>query len=165
MSQCNERPVVYYYPTMTKPRATMQENHINKRRSFLKAAAGGTLALMGATSSAQSFPFVPNQRYPDPSVLILDPSFAKYRLYNSTIEQVATGMRWTEGPAYFAKGNYLLFSDIPNNRIMKYEETSGRVSVFREKANYANGNVCDRQGRLLTCEHSVTRRVTSGHAH
>ncbi len=135
-------------------------NHTNTRRRFLKAAAAGSLALMGGAAAAQSFPFLPNQRYPDPSVLILDPSFAKYRLYNSTLEQVATGMRWVEGPAYFAKGNYLLFSDIPNNRIMKYEEASGRVSVFREKANYANGNTCDRQGRLLTCEHSVTRRVT-----
>jgi gluconolactonase len=90
----------------------------------------------------------------------LDPSFAKYRIYSSTIEQVATGFRWAEGPAYSAKGGYLLFSDIPNNRIMKFDEATGKTSVFREKSNYANGNTFDRQGRLITCEHSVTRRVT-----
>ena len=69
-------------------------------------------------------------------------------------------MRWAEGPVYFPAGRYLLMSDIPNNRIMKYDETNGAFSVFRENANYANGNTRDRQGRLVTCEHSVTRRVT-----
>ena len=109
---------------------------------------------------AQSYEFKPNQRYPDPAVLILDPSFLKYRLHNSTLEQISTGMRWTEGPAYFPDGAYLLFSDIPNNRIMKFSEKSGKTSIFRENAHFANGNVRDHQGRLITCEHSVTRRVT-----
>lgn len=128
------------------------------RRSLL---LGGLAAAAAAvTARAQSFEFKPNQRYPDPAVQILDPSFAKYRIYSSTVEQVATGFRWVEGPAYFPKGGYLLFSDIPNNRIMKYDEATGKTSVFREGANYANGNVRDRQGRLVTCEHSVTRRVT-----
>ena len=113
-----------------------------------------------AQRGAQSFPFTPNQRYPDPAVQILDPSFAKYRIYSSTIEQVATGMRWAEGPAYFPEGGYLLFSDIPNNRIMKFDEKTNQTTVFRANANYANGNARDRQGRLVTCEHSVTRRVT-----
>jgi gluconolactonase len=131
-----------------------------ERRNFLKTAGSLSLAAVSAASSAQSFSFLPNQRYPDPSVLILDPSFAKYRIYSSTIEQVATGFRWAEGPAYSSKGGYLLFSDIPNNRIMKFDEASGKTTVFREKANYANGNAFDRQGRLVTCEHSVTRRVT-----
>ena len=108
----------------------------------------------------QSFPFAPNQRYPDPSFEVLDPSFLKYRIYSSTLEQVATGMRWAEGPVYFPEGGYLLVSDIPNNRIMKYDEKDGSFTVFRSPSNYANGNVRDRQGRLVTCEHSVTRRVT-----
>jgi gluconolactonase len=103
---------------------------------------------------------VPNQRYPDPAVLVLDPSFARYRIYSSTVEQVASGMRWAEGPVYFPEGGYLLVSDIPNNRIMKFDERTGAFSVFRANANYANGNTRDRQGRLVTCEHSVTRRVT-----
>ncbi|MCV9936989.1 SMP-30/gluconolactonase/LRE family protein [Boseaceae bacterium BT-24-1] len=130
------------------------------RRRLLKgglAAAGSALA---APALAQGFPFKPNQRYPDPSVDILDPSFAKYRIYSSTVEQVGTGMRWAEGPVYFPEGRYLLVSDIPNNRIMKYDEVKNSFTVFREKANYANGNARDRQGRLITCEHSVTRRVT-----
>ena len=138
----------------------MQNNISTPRRQWLKLAAGSSLSALSAAAGAQSFDFRPNQRYPDPAVQILDPSFAKYRIYSSTVEQVATGMRWAEGPAYHVKGGYLLFSDIPNNRIMKFDEATGKTSVFREKANYANGNVIDRQGRLVTCEHSVTRRVT-----
>jgi len=139
----------------------MQDFNEQSRRGFLKSAAGACLATVGGGALAQAFEFKPNQRYPDPSVLILDPSFAKYRLYSSTIEQVATGMRWAEGPAYFPEdGGYVLVSDIPNNRIMKYSEKDGSFTVFRQPANYANGNTRDRQGRLVTLEHSVTRRVT-----
>ena len=69
-------------------------------------------------------------------------------------------MRWAEGPVYFPDGGYLLVSDIPNNRIMKFSEKDGSFTVFRSPANYANGNTRDRQGRLVTCEHSVTRRIT-----
>jgi gluconolactonase len=111
-------------------------------------------------ASGPAFEFKPNQRYPDPSIQVLDPAFLPYRLYSSTIEQVASGMRWCEGPVYFPDGGYLLFSDIPGNRIMKYDERTGAVSVFRQPANYANGNTRDRQGRLVTCEHSLTRRIT-----
>jgi gluconolactonase len=137
------------------------EDTIGKdRRNFLKLAAGSGLAALGGVANAQSFEFKPNQRYPDASVQILDPSFGKYRIYSSTVEQLASGMRWAEGPVYFPAGRYLLVSDIPNNRIMKYDETNGAFSVFRDNANYANGNTRDRQGRLVTCEHSVTRRVT-----
>lgn len=132
---------------------------IQQRRYFLKTAAGTGLSALAGIAGAQSFDFKPNQRYPDPSVLILDPSFAKYRLYSSTIEQVGTGMRWAEGPVYFPEGGYLLCSDIPNNRMMKYDEKTGKFSVHKTGVNYANGNTRDRQGRLISCEHSVTRRV------
>ena len=138
----------------------MQQETKNTRRGFLKAAVGTGLAAAGGISAAQSFEFKPNQRYPDPAVQILDPAFAKYRIYSSTVEQIATGMRWAEGPVYFPEGGYLLFSDIPNNRIMKYSEKDGSLTVFRSPSNYANGNTRDRQGRLVTCEHSVTRRIT-----
>ena len=138
----------------------MQQETTPARRGFLKAVAGTSLSALGASAAAQSFDFKPNQRYPDASVQILDPSFGKYRIYSSTVEQLATGMRWAEGPVYFPAGRYLLVSDIPNNRIMKYDETNGAFSVFRDNANYANGNTRDRQGRLITCEHSVVRRVT-----
>ena len=117
------------------------------------------LALLSRAAGAQSFPFTPNQRYPDPAVQILDPSFREIPDLQSTLEQVATGMRWAEGPVYFPEGGYLLFSDIPNNRIMKYNEKDGSHRL-PQPANYANGNTRDRQGRLVTCEHSVTRRVT-----
>ena len=130
------------------------------RRNVIAGIGAGMAGAATGRAMAQSFPFKPNQRYPDPAVEILDPSFAKYRIYSSTLEQVATGMRWAEGPAYFPDGGYLLFSDIPNNRIMKYSEKDGSLSVFRSPANFANGNTRDRQGRLVTCEHSVTRRIT-----
>ena len=106
-----------------------------------------------------AFPFTPSQRYPDPAVLVLHPDFARYRLYSSTLEQVASGMRWAEGPVWLPDSGCLLVSDIPCNRIMRYDERSGAFTVFRENANFANGNTLDRQGRLVTCEHSVTRRV------
>jgi len=143
----------------------MQSQRLNERRNILKAAAGAGFATLGGSALAQAFEFKPNQRYPDPAVQILDTSFTKYRIYSSTLEQVATGMRWAEGPVYFPGASagapgYVLVSDIPNNRIMKFDETSGQFTVFRANANYANGNTRDRQGRLVTCEHSVTRRVT-----
>ncbi|MBJ3778316.1 SMP-30/gluconolactonase/LRE family protein [Acuticoccus sp. 2012] len=75
------------------------------------------------------------------------------------MERLWTGARWTEGPAYFAAGRYLIFSDIPNNRMMRYDETDGGVSVFRQPSNNSNGNTRDREGRLVTCEH-LGRRVT-----
>lgn len=137
---------------------TLKSKHT--RRGFMQSVVGAGVTVLGGNALAQAVAFTPNTRYPDAAVQILDPSFAKYRLYSSTLEQVATGFRWTEGPAYFGEGGYLLFSDIPNNRIMKFEEKTGKTSVFRENANYANGNARDRQGRLVTCEHSVTRRIT-----
>ena len=135
-------------------------DHDSTRRTLLKGAVGAGLSSLVPGAWAQSFEFKPNQRYPDPAVQILDTSFAKYRIYSSTVEQVYSGGRWLEGPAYFPDGGYLLFSDIPNNRIMKFDEKTQKTSVFRQPASYANGNTRDRQGRLVTCEHSVTRRVT-----
>ena len=101
----------------------------------------------------------PSERYPDPAIEVLDPSFAKYRIFNAAVERLASGMRWSEGPVWFGGGRYLLLSDLPNNRIMKWEEETGQVIVFRKPSNYANGNTQDRQGRLITCEHGA-RRVT-----
>src|SRR3989304_5556212 len=97
----------------------------------------------------------PSELYPDPAVQILHESFARYRLQSAAVERLATGMRWTEGPVWFGDGRFLLWSDIPNNRIMKWEEETCVVSVFRRPSNYANGNTRDRQGRLITCEHGT----------
>jgi gluconolactonase len=97
--------------------------------------------------------------YPDPAVEIIDPRFAKYKVNNTAVERLYTGTRWAEGPVWVADGHYLLFSDIPNNRILRWLEDTGEVSVFRSPSNYTNGNYRDREGRLLSCEHD-TRRVT-----
>lgn len=101
----------------------------------------------------------PSQRYPDSAVQIVDQSFARYRLNLAAVERIAHGFRWSEGPVWFGDGRYLLWSDIPNNRIMKWEEENGAVSIFRRPSNFANGNTRDLQGRLVTCEHGG-RRVT-----
>jgi gluconolactonase len=73
------------------------------------------------------------------------------------MERLYTGCRWTEGPAYFAAGRYLVFSDIPNDRILRWDETTGVVGVFRQPAGYANGHTVDRRGRLVSCEHGERR--------
>jgi gluconolactonase len=75
------------------------------------------------------------------------------------LERLHTGCRWTEGPAYVPAGRYLVFSDIPNDRMLRWDETTGVVGVFRQPAGYPNGHTVDRQGRLVTCEHG-TRRVS-----
>ncbi len=100
-----------------------------------------------------------SERYPDERIRVLDPSFNKYRLPLTSVERLATGFRWAEGPVYFGDQRCLLWSDIPNNRIMRWDEESGAVSVWRRPSDHANGNTRDRQGRLITCEHSG-RRVT-----
>ena len=123
--------------------------------------------LAGASSVAAAMTFThsafgrwePSERYPDPAIQTLDPSFNKYRLALAGVERIAHGTRWNEGPVYFGDGRYLLWSDIPNNRIMRWDEETGRVSVFRKPSNNSNGNTRDRQGRLITCEHD-TRRLT-----
>ena len=154
------------------------------RRVFLGAmAAGATATAVKATAATTERPLgetgvplegseplplgpLPGGRYPDPHVESLKkakgafgqtgfPGFAG----TMAVERVATGMRWAEGPVYFPAGRYVLFSDIPNNRIMRYCEDDGHLSVFRQPSMNSNGNTIDREGRLITCEHSG-RRVT-----
>ena len=98
-------------------------------------------------------------RYPDPAIEILDPRFAKFRLFNAAVERLATGHRWCEGPVWFGDGRTLLWSDIPNNRMQRWDESTGVVSTFRHPSNHSNGNTRDRQGRLITCEHGGRRVV------
>jgi gluconolactonase len=98
-------------------------------------------------------------RYPDPAVRVLDPRFERYRIDSAAVERIATGYRWAEGPVWFGDHGCLLWSDIPNNRIMRWDELTGAVSEFRRPSNFANGNIRDQSGRLVTCEH-LTRRVT-----
>ena len=98
-------------------------------------------------------------RYPDPSVQALDKSFEKYCQRLAAVELLFTGCRWAEGPVWFGDARCLLWSDIPNNRILRWDEETGATTAYRKPSNFANGNTRDRQGRLLTCEHG-TRRLT-----
>jgi gluconolactonase len=104
-------------------------------------------------------PFVASSRYPDPAIEVLHQSFLALRLFSAGVEQLHTGCRWSEGPVWFGDGRFLLWSDIPNNRILRWDDCSGAVSVFRAPSNNSNGLARDRQGRLLACEH-LARRVT-----
>ena len=146
------------------------------RRAFLTAtAAAATAATLKAATAATEGPFgetgvpvrgteplplgpLPDSRYPDPHIESLDKRF-KGSPGTGAVERLATGFRWAEGPVYFPAGRYLLFSDIPNNRIMRLTEDDNHLSVFRTPSFNSNGNTIDRQGRLVTCEHGG-RRVT-----
>ncbi|WP_201860041.1 SMP-30/gluconolactonase/LRE family protein [Microvirga soli] len=91
--------------------------------------------------------------------VVLDDRFQRLHIGSARLEKLAEGCRWAEGPAYFPAGRYLVWSDVPNDQMMRFDETSGAVSVFRHSSGYSNGNTVDRQGRLVTCEHG-NRRVT-----
>ncbi len=89
---------------------------------------------------------------------VVDDRFRSFVLGNAPLKQIAIGFDWLEGPVWFGDAGCLLFSDIPNNRILRWIPGAG-ISTFRSPSNYANGNTRDREGRLITCEHG-TRRVT-----
>jgi gluconolactonase len=95
----------------------------------------------------------------DETFEIMDQRFTLCVERSARIEKLFEGCRWAEGPAYVPAGRYLVWSDIPNDRMLRYDETNGAVGVFREPAGYPNGNTIDLQGRLVTCEHG-NRRVT-----
>jgi gluconolactonase len=101
----------------------------------------------------------PSERYPDPSIVALDASFKKYHLALSAVEKLWTGSRWGEGPVWLGDARCLLWSDIPNNRVLKWDETTGAVSEWRKPSNNANGHTRDRQGRIIACEHAGRRVV------
>lgn len=105
----------------------------------------------------------PSPRYPDPSIEAVDQSFARYKLNLAKVERLASGLRWAEGPVWFGDMRCLLWSDIPNNRIMRWDEETGAVTVFRKPSNFANGNTRDRQGRLVTCLHGGRSVIRTEH--
>ena len=131
-----------------------------QRRTFVSMASGAAMAFackpVALASEMETKNPIP---YPDPAVEVVDPRFEKYHIKSAAVERLYTGARWTEGPVWFGDGRYLLFSDIPNNRMLRWLEETGEVTVFRSPSNYSNGNTRDHAGRLLTCEHD-TRRVT-----
>ncbi len=129
------------------------------RRNFLSglATAGAATAL---AQSPRDWSGNTPVRYPEPDVVVLDPRFAKYKIGNTPIKRLYTGALWAEGPAWNGVGRYMVFSDIPNNRQLRYmDDDGGRVSVFRTHVGYTNGNTFDYEGRQIGCEHG-NRRVT-----
>ena len=146
---------------MTKPLPaprSIRYNHTfmnTSRRTFLTsfAVSAATTTLLSRDWSGQT-----PERYPDPDVIVLEPEFEKLIQGNSPIRRLHTGMLWAEGPAWNGSGNYLVWSDIPNNAQMRYLPEDGHVSVLRNNANNSNGNTFDLQGRQISFEHA-TRRV------
>jgi gluconolactonase len=127
------------------------------RRGLLKTGAAVAASSLAAPAFAE---WAPSLRYPDPSVQSVDKRFDQYRIAtNANVERLYSGCRWSEGPVWFGDQSLLIWADIPNNRMLKYDMTTEDVGVFRYPANNANGSTRDRQGRLVTCEH-LTRRVT-----
>ena len=127
------------------------------RRDLLKIGGLATASLLVSQKSFAAW--APSERYPDPRIVAVDDSFRRYMLASAKVERIASGFRWAEGPVWFGDMRMLLWSDIPNNAIMRWDEISGETSVFRYPANYSNGHARDRQGRLISCEHD-TRRIT-----
>src|SRR2546428_7346778 len=100
----------------------------------------------------------PTTYFTDPDIVTVDPLFDGYIQRNSAIKRLWTGALWAEGPAWSGQGRYLVWSDIPNNRQLRWIEDDEHVAVFRSPSNNSNGNTFDFQGRQLSCEH-LTRRV------
>ena len=149
------------------------------RRNLLQTLAGATLlasefargqpnasAVPPSTVSTPPRNFssdAPPAPYPDPDVLLVDPAFNALRVFNSPIRRLWTGALWSEGPAWSSQGRYLVWSDIPNNRQLRWLQDDGRVSVLRQPSNNSNGNTFDFQGRQLSCEHLLRRVVRYEH--
>jgi gluconolactonase len=154
-----------------------RENHlaISRRNVVTGLAVSAGMAAGTSPAMAQAGPMAPPSTvttpprdfsprgapttyFTDPDIISVDPSFSQYVQPNSAITRLYTGTLWAEGPAWNAEGRYLVWSDIPNNRQMRWLEDDGRVGVFRAPSNNSNGNTFDFQGRQISCEH-LTRRV------
>jgi gluconolactonase len=126
------------------------------RRSFLAGAA----SLVAGTAWGRDYgPGASPVRYPDPDIVVLDKRFAQYKIGNTPIQRLHTGMLWAEGPAWNGVGRYLVWSDIPNNVQLRWLADDGHVSVFRNPAGNSNGNTFDWEGRQISCEHGNRRVV------
>ena len=152
---------------------------VSRREALIKiGSAAGVAALTSRAVSAQAAAqkadppsvisnpprdFSRPVTYPDPDIITHDPAFNAVRVGNTPIQRLWTGGMWCEGPAWNGQGQYLIWSDIPNNRQMRWIEDDGRVTVFRQPSGNSNGNTFDHQGRQLSCEHSGRRVVRYEH--
>ena len=150
---------------MHTPRPTVN------RRIFLGAALAPAASTLVAGRQTAIPPYEPRDwsgdaplPYPDPDVIALDDRFRPYVLFNTPIRRHYTGTLWAEGPAWHGSGRYLVWSDIPNNRQMRWLEEDGHVSVFRSPSGHSNGNTFDHAGRQLSCEHGGRRVVRYEHS-
>jgi gluconolactonase len=133
------------------------------RRAFLSsAAAAAAAAALSPLASAQSQGFLTGPeptRYPSGVWKVLDKRFSRYTIGNTPLVREWTGGLWAEGPAWNGVGRYVVFSDIPNNVQLRWDEVTGKVTPFRSPSNFSNGNTFDWQGRQLSCEHQTARVV------
>lgn len=134
------------------------------RRGFLAAATA-----LAATSVAASKAVAGNLglegapgRYPDPAWVVHDDRFKKYMIGNTPLQREWTGSLWAEGSAWNGPGRYVVFSDIPNNRQLRWDEVTGEVTLLRTPSNFSNGNTFDFQGRQISCEHQTAQVVRYG---
>lgn len=142
-----------------------------KRRTFLSASlVTACLPTLGFAQSALP-PYQPRDwsgssplPYPDPDLIALDPRFQRYILFNTPIQRHYTGTFWAEGPAWNGSGRYLVWSDIPNNRQMRWLEEDGHVTEFRNPSGHSNGNTFDNEGRQIACEHGGRRVARYEHS-
>jgi len=134
------------------------------RRSFI-AGALTTTALTSASAQQRDYTQASASpaRYPDADILVLDKRFAKYKVGNTVVERLFTGMKWAEGPAWNSGGQYLVWSDIPSNLTYRWLADDGHVSVYHNPSNHGNGNTFDWQGRLISCENDAHRVVRYEH--
>ena len=137
-----------------------------KRRSFLEATLAGAVMLPALARGQELAPAEPRDwsgqtplRYPDPDLVAVDDRFRRYILFNTPIRRHYTGSLWAEGPAWNGVGRYVVWSDIPNNRQLRWLEDDNEVTVFRSPSGNSNGNTFDAQGRQISCEHGGRRVV------
>ncbi len=130
------------------------------RRAFLSASTALVAASIASRAAAGDRDWTGREptRYPEPDIEVIDPRFGRYKIGNTGIKRLHTGMLWAEGPAWNPVGRYLVWSDIPNDEQLRWLDEDGHVSVMRKPSGNSNGNTFDRQGRQLSCEHA-TRRV------
>src|SRR5262249_45244649 len=138
----------------------------SSRRGFFQrlmgATAGMTMAI-GAAAQTRDWQGRTPVRYPDPDIVTLQERFRKYRVELTSIQRLYTGTQWAEGPAWHSGGRYLLWSDIPRDRQLRWLDDDGHVSTMRPSSGNSNGNTFDWQGRQISCEHANRRVVRYEH--
>lgn len=133
------------------------------RRSFLGAGLLGVVAGPRLAQAQRDWSGKDPVRYPDPDIIALDKRFNKYKIGNTPIQRLHIGAMWAEGPAWNGVGRFLVWSDIPNDRQLRWVQDDGHVATFRNPAGYSNGNTFDYEGRQLSCEHGNRRVVRYEH--